>query len=408
MNVAAGAALGAVALATAPLVAGFFGTDELTAIVRVLAIDIVLLGVIVVPQALLMRGLRFRTVALVEVAAATVGGGAGVAAVLLGADYWALVVQTLVTDGLLVAGFLVSAGRLPLTASRESLSSLWSFSSRMLGFQAVNYVNRHVDNLLVGRVLGATQLGLYALSYRTMMLAVQNLGQVANRIAFPMFSRVQDERERLGRQFLAGTRLIAVVAFPFLGLVVVGAPTGVPLIFGEQWEGAAVPMQILAIAGMVQSVATPTGGVLMACGRADWLLRWGIGSTLLTTGAVAIGLRWGIVGVAAGCAASSLVRLPIVIRMVGGLVDFRLAQFARELTPSVAGTAVLVAVGAAAEHALGAAGLHAPLALVGALGAGYAAFLATLRLGWPDWMAEARGFVRLVRGGGRPAAAAAS
>jgi hypothetical protein len=129
---------------------------------------------------------------------------------------------------------------------------------------------------------------------------------------------------------------------------------------------------------------------------------------ILTTGAIALTLQWGVTAVAAGYAASTVVRLPIIMRLVGSLAHFSLRRFMRELVPSLAGTAVLLVVGAVMERGLDAAGVPNTPGLVAALCVAYTAFLVTLRLGWPESAREAGTFIRLVRGGSpRPAAAAA-
>lgn len=396
MNVVSAVVLGAATIALAPLISAFFSTPELTDVLRALSISVVVLALTVVPQAILARRLRFRALACAEVGGAVVGGTAGIVAVLLGADYWALVVQTVVTDVSVFVGMWLASGRQPVRGSIEAFRELWTFSSRVMGFQMVNYFIRNLDNILIGRFLGATQLAFYALSYRTMLLPIQNLGQVANRVAFPMYARIQDDRSRLRRQYFAGARMLAFASFPLMALVIVAAPVGVPLVFGEEWAAAVVPMQILAVNGMRQSVLTTMGPALLAAGRADWQLRWGLGSSVIIVASIVVGLEWGIVGVAAAYTIAGTLLSPIAVSLVGRLLDFRARDLGRALVPATVATLGLVAAGSAAEVALTQTGASDVVVLVGICATSVIAFLTIVRVGWPGQLSEARDFMRLM------------
>ena len=97
-----GAILTAGTLMLAPVWAAFMNTPELALVLMILAPSFLLRAACVTPRALLLRNMAFRRYAISEITAATVGGSLGVTAALLGAGYWALVVQILTTDGTLL------------------------------------------------------------------------------------------------------------------------------------------------------------------------------------------------------------------------------------------------------------------------------------------------------------------
>ena len=95
LNMAMGLLLAVLMVLGAPLLSAFFRTEELTAVFRVLSIALVLKAMTIVPIALLTRHMRFRSIAMVEIASTVISGVLGVGAAAMGADYWALVIQTL-------------------------------------------------------------------------------------------------------------------------------------------------------------------------------------------------------------------------------------------------------------------------------------------------------------------------
>jgi O-antigen/teichoic acid export membrane protein len=107
VNLAVGALLAGLTIAIAPAWAWFMNSPELTLVLALLAPTLLLRAACVTPRALLLRRLDFRKIAIADVTAAVAGGALGVLAAVLGAGYWALVVQIVSTDATLLLALLV-------------------------------------------------------------------------------------------------------------------------------------------------------------------------------------------------------------------------------------------------------------------------------------------------------------
>lgn len=381
-------------VAGAPLVAAFFDQPELTDVVRVLAISVLFLGVGVIPRALLQRQLRFRTLAVAELGGALAGGVAGTLMAVNDGDYWAIVAQAVVTDVCATSALLAVAGRLPGAPSWRGIRDTFAFSSRILGVTIVEFGQRNVDNALIGKVLGAGPLALYAVAYRSVMIPVMSLAHVANRVSLPIYSRLQDERARVQRYYLLSARLIAIVSFPLMTLVVIEAPRGVPLVLGDEWEGAVAPMQWLAAAGIWQSVQSTLGPMLVAIGRPDLQLRYAIVTTTVYVASFVVGLEWGIAGVAAAYAIAGLLIAPGTLALVEHVIGLRAAAYCRGLAPAAIACAVLAAVALGLDRALAEAGAPDLVAIAGSVAGGAAAYVLLIKAIRPGELNEALRFVR--------------
>jgi PST family polysaccharide transporter len=388
--------LAGLTLATAPLLAAFFRTPELTAVLQVLSISVVLKGLTIVPMGLILRRVRFRRLAWAEIGSSALGGVAGLSAAFLGAEYWSLVVQTMVLDATLFLVIALSAGRPVFRGSMNALRGMWRFSTNAFGFQVLSYATRNSDNILVGRYLGATSLGFYALAYRIMMLPTQTLSRVVNRVAFPTYSRMQDDRIRLGNQHLLATRLVSLCSFPVLTTIIVTAPEAVPLIFGNAWVPAVVPMQVLAVAGMQQSIAMLYVPVVLACGRADWLLRCRLATSVVVIGGIAVGLQWGIVGVAIGFTVAELSVTPLYAWLVIRLTGATARTMAGALLPAAVSAAAAGSLAIAVKNMLDGA---QPVTVVAVSSLVIiVAFAALVRLCWPSHLREGSRLLRIMVG----------
>jgi O-antigen/teichoic acid export membrane protein len=399
INVALGSTFGTLTVVTAPLLADFFRTEQLTAVLRVLSICFLLKAVAVVPTALLYRSMRFRSLGTAEIVSTFLGGACAVAAAANGAGYWALVVQMVAMDAIYLAAILRVAGRPEVTWSTSAARGLWSFSSRVMGAELVRYMSENSDKFLVARFSGATSLGFYSLAYRVLQLPVLMLEQ-AGRVILPTFSRLQDDRERLAHVVLKATESVALVVCPAMTLTILCAPDAVPAIFGEAWAPAVVPLQLLAAMTIQYMISAIAGPVLLAVGRADWEFRWSVFAMLVSIVAFAVGLNWGITGVAAAYLIMGLALSPIRFLIVQRLVPIAGWSYLRALVPAVVSSAVLCGAWLLVVAALRGTADGLTL-LAGASAVGLAAYLAAAWVLWPQDLRYQLEFARLVvRGGG--------
>lgn len=283
----------------APLIADFYHDASVTPIVRALSAAFFISALGVLQQSVMERRLHMQRLATLEVSAVAAGSAAAIIAALAGWGVWSLVVQSLVTAALTTTLLWVASDWRPSWHfSLTELKSTMRFSLSLTGFSVVNYFARNADNLLVGRYLGSQALGYYSLAYRILLFPLSSISSVVGRVAFPVYSRIQDDLERFRRGYLLAARAIALVTFPLmLGLLALRDPF-VLAVFGEEWRPVALLLVILAPVGMVQSVVTTVGSIYMATGRTDWQLWWGLFYGFVVVAGFVVGLRWGIVGVA--------------------------------------------------------------------------------------------------------------
>jgi O-antigen/teichoic acid export membrane protein len=101
------------------------------------------------------------------------------------------------------------------------------------------------------------------------------------------------------------------VSIPALVGLAVLAPDFVQIVLGPKWADATPVIQILAVVGIIQSLQTLCGEVLLALGRANWLLRFTALWFIASLASFALGIRWGVVGIAACYAVATLLVEPV-------------------------------------------------------------------------------------------------
>ena len=395
LTITAGLVLGVVTALGAPLLASFFQTEELTGVLQLVSISLVLKAAAVVPTGILAREMRFRTLGTAEIFSTAISGGVAILAAVNGASYWALVIQILLLDAIYLALVFGPAALPAPTWSRRAAQGLWSFSSRMMGSDIINYLSSNGDKILIARFLGATPLALYSLATRVLVIPIETLGKTADRVILPTFSRLQDDGQRVTRYFLEATATVALFISAPMALVILCAPLGVPIAFGDAWDKAVLPLQLFAAHGVFFLLIALTNPVVQAAGRADWEFRWSLFTTVVAVATFAVGLNWGIAGVAACFLVQGALLNPIRFVMVQRLVPLSAPAYLRQLAPAATSTAALagawIVVAAALQDRVSDLGV-----LAGASVAAMVAFIMAMRLVWWADLKRQLEFIRQV------------
>lgn len=387
MNLGTSAALTVLTFVASPAVAAFFDTPELDGVLKALAVTLLLRGLLLVPLALARRALRFKEQALAQSVAVIVGGVAGIVAALAGADFWALVVQTIVTDVIVVTWLVIVVGRTSWQASMASLRSMLGFSTHLLLSSLLVFLGANADNLLVARFEGTTQLAFYALAFRLLRLPIQMSASVVTGVALPVLSRLQGDDERTRSWFLVATQALALLTFPMFALLAVGAEDGVLAVFGPEWEPATTPVQAMALAGAPMVARMLLAPLATARAHTGNVLLWSVVVVGLQVVGFVIGL-WlgGMVGVALALLVVQYVTwFPQVAFTLTPILGLRLRDYLRVLIAPFVGSLVAAAVWWLVETSQqraydGPLVLQLVLSTVVAL----AAYLAVVRLVWPQ------------------------
>ena len=257
-----------------------------------------------------------------------------------------------------------------------------------LGSRLLDYAQANADNILVGRYLGSSALGVYSVSYNVILLPLQRLLVPVQDTLYPALSRIQDDRERLAEIWLRVIRLVgAVVAPAMLGLVVV-APDFVDVVLGHRWHGAIPLVQILAAVTLMQGFNAVGERTLMALDRVSLVFRFSALRTALSVAAFAIGLRWGIVGVAACYAIATVPVQAYLSFMVTRTLGIRGSAFVREVGGVAQAAITMFVVCWAGREVLVHVGVAAPLRLLAVVLLGAAVYLPIVSWRSPDVLHE--------------------
>jgi O-antigen/teichoic acid export membrane protein len=254
---------------------------------------------------------------------------------------------------------------------------------------------------VIGRFLGAAAVGAFVLATNVILVPFSRIAGPLQQVFFPAFTRMRDDRERMADMWIRASRLVGVISFPMLVGLVIVAPDFVDVVLGSKWASATPVIQILACVGLLTSLQTLNGEVLFALDRAGTFLRFTILWFVGTTAALAVGLHWGIVGVAACYAFVSLLLEPIRAYITTSALGISVWRFVGSFSGVAQATAVMAASVLGLRAALVAAETPAAVRLAVLVAAGAAVYAVACLWRAPEIAAE----IRKVRRRTKPAPA---
>lgn len=145
---------------------------------------------------------------------------------------------------------------------KEYFNELFQKGKWVTAYTVFNYIAENGDNIVVGRLLGTYSLGLYQMAFKISTLPISEVSDVANKVVFPVFTKISDDRKRLVLAFTKSVFVIAVVAI-VVGLVIFLFPKQIILILlGEKWLSIEQILKVLAIYGVIRATIAGPGSAL--------------------------------------------------------------------------------------------------------------------------------------------------
>lgn len=282
----------------APWVASLLREPALTAVLPVLSIGSALSATNAVPIASLQRELRYRELALTDLARAITAALVLLATAVAGLGYWSLVLSEVLASVLFT---IVLLQRSSFRLSRPRLSEIKEIltsSLDILGSRIAWYVSNNIDVMIVSRQLGASALGVYSMAWTLTSAPAEKLTGVLYAVTPGIFAKSQRNLPELRRYFLATLEALLALVLPLsLGLAIV-AIDFVPLVLGERWRPAIPVVQYLGILIPLKTITPLCGQALVAIQRSRLVMFYAVGLAIALPGAFLLGARWGAPGVA--------------------------------------------------------------------------------------------------------------
>lgn len=306
----------------APLIADFFGHEELTLLARVLFVAFVFSSTGIVHNAILMKEMRMKELAKISVVSLLLSGCVGVGMALAGKGYWSLALQTLTfTASINVLRWHYTKWRPTLSISFKPLNGMFSFSVKLLFTNIVNQINSNIFSAIIGRHYTPSDVGYYTQSDKWTYMGMQTVLGMTGGIAQPAFAEVGNDKERLCRVLRSLVRFTSFLVFPLLFGLALVAEELLVITIGTKWLPAVPLLCILCLKGAIMPLNNVYNQLAVSQGRSDivfWCnLVFGLAQIALAFAMFRFGIQAMVTAYAAGYVVMLTVWQIIAKRLIG-------------------------------------------------------------------------------------------
>jgi O-antigen/teichoic acid export membrane protein len=176
-------------------------------------------------------------------------------------------------------------------------SEFLTFGGFLTGSRILWYFYSMSDIFVGGRYLSNKLLGVYSVAMQLATIPIEKIMPIISQVAFPAYSRIQSETERVRSHFIKSVRLLSFIIFPVYGGLFLIAPQMVNLFLGHKWGEIILPISLLCLIMPFRSLSTLFPPLLNGLGRPDVDFVNVTMASLILPAAFLIGVRKGILGI---------------------------------------------------------------------------------------------------------------
>lgn len=181
-------------------------------------------------------------------------------------------------------------------------------------FGIFNYIAQEGDNVVVGKMLGAASLGIYQMGYKIATLPISEISDVANKVTFPVYSRISSDKKRLQKAFLRATFFITLFTL-LLGGIIFSLPENIyTLILGDKWSNITTIIQVLVVYGILRGISGSASSLFLAVSKQKYVaIMIFIRVIALVSVIVPFVFFFGIIGAGYAALISVVAEIPVIV-----------------------------------------------------------------------------------------------
>ena len=275
VNVAIASLVSIIMALSAPLISAFYGDARAAPVTYVFALNVMLVGFGAQHTAILKRELRFPSIAIVNVIAATIGLlTATIAAVVFNMGYWSLLLQTVMSSASNTLGYWISSRWFPrFNLEFSSIRRHMRVGGNFTIASFTNHLARTGDDVLIGKYCGEQTLGYYSKAYELLLMPMRKLMAPMSQVAVPALSRLQSHPEEYRNFFRKGISIAMVLQLPIVCFAAMSGGDIILTILGPAWRPSIPLFHALVPNLLASSTAPATQWVFVSTGSTDRLVK---------------------------------------------------------------------------------------------------------------------------------------
>lgn len=275
-------------------IANFYKDSIYVPLGAILSVSLLFNALNMIPNAMMLREKRFKSITYRTLVASVVASLLTILLALRGYGVYALALQSLfVALIIFLWNELSSKLHFVFKPDIASIKRIWGYSFYQFLSQFLNYFNRNLDSLLIGKFFTKADLGQYNKSYQLMHLPIAYIPGIVGPALHPILSDHQKDHQYIYEANIKMLKILSLVGCYISIFLFFAAKELILILFGNQWVEAITPFRFLALSVWFQLTTNTVGPIYQSIGNTKLMFRSSIYSFMIIVSCIVAGCLCG-------------------------------------------------------------------------------------------------------------------
>lgn len=326
----------------APFLADFYETPILTPLTRVYCLSFIIGAFTSIQRTILVKEMKFKRQMIIELPSLIISGITGITMAYTGFGVWSLIGASLSMQIAQSLQYWYYSNWTPKRIfDKRKLKEHFAFGSNLLMAGLLNVIFANAYTLIIGKYFSMSDLGYYNRAKSIRQLPVSNISSALNKVSFPLFAKIQDDDVTLKNAYTKLMKMVIFIVAPIMFFLIIYAEPFIRFLLTDKWIEAVPYLQILSLSAILYPIHSYNLNILNVKGRSDLFLKLDILKKVIVVITILATIQFGIIGLAWGQVANSVIALGINSYYSGKFIDLSLSKQLKMLYPSILISAII-------------------------------------------------------------------
>lgn len=303
VSLLSGIFLYAVLVLFSPLVAGFYNLDILRTLIPIMGLDLIISTAGKQFKIFKQKSLQFKSISVIEIVSAILSLCLAIVLAINGYGVYSLIYSALLGSFIATLLFIgTSIRKYPIifyVNIREN-KRIYQVGLYQTGAQILDYLASQLDILLIGKIMGPTDLGVYNLVKQLVLRPYSFFTPILYNVAIPLLVKFNDQVSRLKENYLRVLSITAFANFLTFALIALFASEILITLYGRSYLDSVFILQMFCIWGSLATFSGAASIIVIIKGRTELGFKWTLIRLLTNPAFIIFGGIWGIEGIVIG------------------------------------------------------------------------------------------------------------
>ncbi|WP_300027156.1 MOP flippase family protein [uncultured Maribacter sp.] len=260
-----------------PLVSLFYEESQLNILIPLLGLNLLISAIGRIFKTIESKHLKFKAITIFEIIAAVISLCFAIYLAINDYGVYTLVYSALLQYSLQNLMYFIYGLKkygLLLHFNYKETEPFLKIGIYQVGGQVVNYFNRDLDILIIGKFFSQDILGGYSLAKQLVSRPAQIINPILSKVASPALAKFQNKKEELKKNYLRLVSIVAKVNILVYSITILAAKYIVQIFYGNDFESLTSLVQILSIYMIFRAIGNPIGSLIVATGKTSLEFYW--------------------------------------------------------------------------------------------------------------------------------------